>query len=78
MVAVKDDKGTITKWISTATEIQSQKKQKEELEDTVLKRTYELQQLNKTLHGKNSELQKMNKELETFAYISSHDLQEPL
>jgi light-regulated signal transduction histidine kinase (bacteriophytochrome) len=77
-VAIKDENGILTKWISTATEIQSQKEQQEELEETVLKRTYELQQLNGILQRQNAELQKMNKELESFAYISSHDLQEPL
>jgi light-regulated signal transduction histidine kinase (bacteriophytochrome) len=32
----------------------------------------------RVLEQKNSELEKMNKELQSFAYISSHDLQEPL
>jgi len=41
------------------------------LEKKVDERTAELQQ-------SNEELEKMNKELQSFAYISSHDLQEPL
>ena len=41
------------------------------LEKQVLARTRELEQ-------KNIDLEKMNKELQSFAYISSHDLQEPL
>jgi PAS domain S-box-containing protein len=32
----------------------------------------------KEIEQKNTDLEKMNKELESFAYISSHDLQEPL
>ncbi|MCY7356887.1 MAG: PAS domain-containing protein [Rudanella sp.] len=76
--AQKDDKGNVYMWIGTNTEIDKQKKQKTVLEAAVVQRTHELQQANETLIGKNADLDHMNKELESFTYISSHDLQEPL
>jgi len=70
-LAYKDEDGKIVMWVGTNTEIEEQKKQQEGLEIAVVERTYKLQETNETLEGK-------NKELESFAYISSHDLQEPL
>jgi signal transduction histidine kinase len=49
-----------------------------ELEKAVAERTAELKKAIETLAEKNNELERMNKDLESFAYISSHDLQEPL
>jgi len=68
---VKDDKGKIVKWIGATTEIQQQVELREALEKAVDKRTRDLKTAN-------AELIKVNKELEAFAYVSSHDLQEPL
>jgi two-component system CheB/CheR fusion protein len=76
--SVKDEKGEIIKWLGASTEIQEQVTQRETLENAVKERTNELSEANGLLAGKNEELQKMNKELESFAYVTSHDLQEPL
>lgn len=67
----KDSEGHIQMWVGTSTDIQEQKTFTSELEKQVHQRTVELQQ-------KNKELEKMNTELQSFAYVSSHDLQEPL
>ncbi len=75
---VKDEAGNIKMWIGVTTEIQQQKEQRDELEKTVSERTVELKETAKTLFQKNEDLKKMNEELESFTYISSHDLQEPL
>lgn len=48
------------------------------LENLVDKKTADLEKLNIELEARAKELTKVNKELEYFAYIISHDLQEPL
>lgn len=61
---IKDTDGNIVKWFGSCTDIDVQKSFSERLEQKVNERTLELK--------------KMNVELESFAYIASHDLQEPL
>ncbi|PZX61288.1 PAS domain S-box-containing protein [Algoriphagus ratkowskyi] len=67
----RDEQGNIRMWVGSSTDIQDQKLFTVELEKQVEDRT-------KELNLKNNDLEKMNKELQSFAYISSHDLQEPL
>ncbi|RUT69219.1 PAS domain S-box protein [Flavobacterium cupreum] len=68
---VLDKDNKIIKWVGAFTDIQTEKAFTHELEKQVAERTKELEK-------NNIDLEKMNKELQSFAYISSHDLQEPL
>lgn len=63
--------GIIELWVGTSTDIHDQKTFAQQLEKNVQERTKDLQQAN-------YQLEQMNQELASFAYVSSHDLQEPL
>lgn len=70
-VPLRNDQGYVVQWVGTSTDIQDQKDFQQTLERLVEERTQELRRAN-------TELENTNRELSSFAYISSHDLQEPL
>jgi PAS domain S-box-containing protein len=51
---------------------------RDELEERVRERTGELERVNAELESQARELSRSNAELQQFAYVASHDLQEPL
>ncbi len=61
----------------TAQDVTKERKLQQQLEYEVKQRTEELQHANQELGELNSTLQLNNQELNQFAYIASHDLQEP-
>ncbi|HEX8561749.1 MAG TPA: PAS domain-containing protein [Flavobacterium sp.] len=67
----RDGSGKITGVLAIAIDVTAQVVARHQIEKVVKERTKELEQTNNSL-------QKSNAELEQFAYIASHDLQEPL
>ncbi|MCW3110895.1 MAG: signal transduction histidine kinase with CheB and CheR [Segetibacter sp.] len=70
-VPTYDANGAFSGYTGSCIEIHTKKLLNEELEKRVLERTHELQEANVNLERSNSDLAQ-------FAYVASHDLQEPL
>ncbi|MGC3945116.1 MAG: chemotaxis protein CheB [Chryseolinea sp.] len=69
--AQKDEFGNVVNWVVTTIDINDQKQLSEVLEKKVQERTTELRNTNYALEVSNNDLQQ-------FASVASHDLQEPL
>ncbi|WP_207492088.1 ATP-binding protein [Aridibaculum aurantiacum] len=70
-VPLLDNSQNVIKWFGTCTNIDDRKQMEQVLEQKVADRTEQLRTMN-------NELERTNKELKQYAFIASHDLQEPI
>ena len=84
-VPLRDRFGDVSEWVGSIHDIDDQKRQSETLERMVRNRTAALveeieerKRVEQQVRAIAAELERSNGELEQFAYIASHDLQEPL
>jgi PAS domain S-box-containing protein len=84
-VPIRDDRGEVIMGLVVSTDITERKqmemelrKSRDELEQRVKERTAELEESNQAVSKYAKRLEALNRDLEDFAFIASHDLQEPL
>lgn len=77
-IAERNINGDVIQWYGTATEIDAIKKAQEAIAESEATLRQQVEARTYELATANNQLRQTNQELEQFAYIASHDLQEPL